>query len=104
MGRTAAATPEGPQGPQELLLLEGLVGAPGDHVLYDVQTKLLPGGPHSAGQGGGRDLAASHAGDGGGPGRSRMLAVGVVDAFRCPSQVGHEEEPGILNKNRREIP
>ena len=38
--------PQRPEGPQELLLLEGLVGAPGDHVLHDVQS--LSHKPHDA--------------------------------------------------------
>jgi hypothetical protein len=43
--------PQRPEGPQDLLLLEGLVGAPGDHVLHDVQLQFLLAGADPEDQG-----------------------------------------------------
>ncbi len=51
---------------------------------------FLLAGPDTASQVGSGYLAESDAGDGGGPGRSRLVALGVVDATCCPSEVGHK--------------
>ena len=39
-------------------------------------------------------------GDGGGAGRSRLVDLGVVDATRRPSEVGHEEFFGLHHQTR----
>ncbi len=55
------------------------------------ESHFLLAGPDTASQVGSGYLAESDAGDGGGPGRSRLVALGVVDATRRPSEVGHKE-------------